>query len=256
MAQSGLITKGVVYLVLGTIVILQAINIQPGNTSADKTGVLQSLYHSFAGKWLLPLLIVGLCCYVLWRVIQAIQLGENFSENWKKVVRYFFSALVYGLFAYSAIQMVVAGKEKNGDSQQELAAELMSKPFGEWLLGIAALALAGVGIYQVWYGLSKKYRKHVDRMNLHSRKASILLSAGMIGYPARGIVWLLIAYLLLRAAITGSSEKAGDTDKALHWAQGEFGIVVLVAIAVGLIAYGIFNFIRAAYENLEPDSSR
>lgn len=88
-------------------------------------------------------------------------------------------------------------------------------------------------------------------MALHTAKGKILLTAGTIGYPARGIVWLIIAYLLLKASLSKSSSKAGDTEKAFDFVASEWGSPILALIATGLVAYGLFNFVRARYEQFE-----
>ena len=125
----------------------------------------------------------------------------------------------------------------------------LNHSFGQLVIGLAALVLAGVGIYQIYYGLSEKYRKHVQQLNLHSSRSSLLLRAGKAGYISRGIVWLIIAYLLLRAALHNNSSEAGDTGKAFEFIESSaFGSYLLGALGVGLIAYGVFNFIRARYE--------
>ena len=148
--------------------------------------------------------------------------------------------------------MLFSSGKNNGDNQQQFASELLSKPGGEWLLGITALIIAGTGFYQVYYGLSEKYKKHVQKLNLHGKASSLLLTSGKVGYVARGIVWLVIAFLTLKAAIHASSAEAGDTGKAFSFLENSpFGSYILAALGVGLMAYGLFNFIRVRYEELE-----
>ena len=132
---------------------------------------------------------------------------------------------------------------------QTAASELMNKPFGQWLVGLLGLALVITGVYQVYYGLSGKYKKHVQEMDLHSAASKTLLLAGKIGYVSRGIVWLMIAWLLFRAAFESDSSEAGDTGKAFHFLEtASFGSYMLAALGIGLVCYGGFNFIRARFE--------
>jgi hypothetical protein len=57
---------------------------------------------------------------------------------------------------------------------------------------------------------------------------------------------------MMRAALTASSSKAGDTDKAFQLVEhSPAGTYLLATIAIGLAAYGFFNFIRARYETLQ-----
>jgi hypothetical protein len=128
----------------------------------------------------------------------------------------------------------------------------MEASYGQYLLGAAALVLAGIGIYQIYYALSEKYKKHVQQLNLHTKAASILLGAGKAGYISRGLVWIILAFLLGRAALHANASEAGNTAKAFHFVESSTqGSLLLGALGLGLIAYGIFNFIRARYERFE-----
>lgn len=125
----------------------------------------------------------------------------------------------------------------------------MSTPFGPVLVGACALLLAIIGGYQVYYGLSEKYRKHVQKLSLQSNHSSLLLLSGKAGYISRGVVWLVIAFLFLRAAIFTSSSEAGNTGKAFQFIEtSPFGSPLLAVLGIGLSAYGVFNFVRARYE--------
>ncbi|MGI8600442.1 MAG: DUF1206 domain-containing protein [Chitinophagaceae bacterium] len=248
LARIGLVTKGIVYLAIGALAFMAAFRIggQKEN-EADRTGALE-LFEKTGGIWLLGLIAAGLICYALWRVIQAAS-GRGNSNSYKKRLRYFLSGLGYASIAITAIRIILKQRKDDGDQNQQYAAELLSQPMGEWLVGIGALIFAAIGIYQVYYALSKKYKKHVDTLNLHSNTAFVLLRMGKIGYLARGIVWLILAFLLTRAAIYKNSYEAGGTGKAFEFVQDGFmGNYLLAAIGLGVAAYGIFAFTRARYE--------
>jgi hypothetical protein len=69
---------------------------------------------------------------------------------------------------------------------------------------------------------------------------------------ARGLVWLIIAFLLLKAALHADSAEAGDSGKAFLFIENtHYGSYLLGMIGIGLIAYGVFNFIRARYESFQ-----
>ena len=252
-AQAGLISKGVVYCLLGALAFMSAFEIGgQSDEDASKKGVFD-LIEGVGGKLLLGILALGLFCYTAWRLIQAAREGRKTKDATKKsgkVIRYLFSAIVYCLLAvYAAKRFFGNGDKGGGDSTQSTVSELMSKPFGDWLVGLLGLALAITGIYQIYYGLSGKYRKHVQDLSLHSTASRNLLRAGKIGYVARGIVWLMLSWLLFRAAFQSDSGEAGDTGKAFHFLEtASFGSYLLGALGIGLICYGLFNFIRARFE--------
>jgi hypothetical protein len=56
---------------------------------------------------------------------------------------------------------------------------------------------------------------------------------------------------MFRSAIHHNSNKAVDTSEALQFLQNTYGNVLLAVLGLGLLMYGIFNFIRARYEDFD-----
>lgn len=254
-AKAGFVAKGIVYSLLGLITLMAAFNINGKSTGdTDKNGVFNFLYSQPGGRVLLGLFAIGLICYCIWRLIQVFKGSSGISSDDKKKeyakrVRYLFSALAYGSIAFQVVRKLFISASAGGnDSKESMARELLTKPFGQVLACIGALILLSVGIYQLYYGYSEKYKKHVDKaVNEKSRKA--MMTAGKIGYMARGLVWLLLAWLFLKAAWEANASNAGNTSKAFQFLQElSYGAYMLAAIAFGLICYGTFNFVRVRYE--------
>lgn len=251
-AQAGLTAKGVVYVLLGILAFMAAFELGgKGNGDATQSGTLQLVQDLPAGKFLLFAVAAGLFCYSIWRGIEVFR-ADNDKKGWTKRLRYLFSGLTYLAFAVSAVRLAGGNKSGGGDQNQNMVAELMSKPFGQLLVGLAGLILAGVGVYQIYYGVSEKYKKHAQNLSLQSSQSSLLLRSGKVGYISRGIVWLVISFLFLRAAYFSVASEAGDTSKAFRFIEtSPFGSPLLGMLGLGLIAYGVFNFIRARYERFE-----
>lgn len=252
-ARIGLIAKGVVYIILGALAFMAAFEIGgQSNTDTNKTAVFHSVKDFPGGIFILILLTAGLVCYSIWRWIQTFSATNDMGIKWTKRVRYFISGIVYLTLAGTAIQMIFWQEERSGDENQYWVSEILRHSFGQWLIGLGAFILAAVGIYQVYYGLSEKYKKHVQQLNLYSTGSSLLLRSGKIGYIARGIVWFIIAYFFLLAALHNNSNEAGDTGKVFGFIENSsFGSYLLGALGIGLVAYGFFNFIRARYETFK-----
>lgn len=251
-ARAGLIAKGIVYTLLGTLAFMAAFEIGgQSDGKANKQGVFE-LVRDEGGKIVLAILVIGLFCYSIWRIVQTFAGSQENSSQSKatlKKIRYLFSGLAYGSVAILAAGMLFSDKNKSGGSSNSRLAEVLDKPWGQWAVGLLALVLAGIGIYQVYYGLTEKYRKHVSSLNLHSNASRLLLRSGKIGYVARGVVWIIISWLLMKAALHTNSNEAGDTGKAFQFLEnGSYGSFLLGLLGLGLMCYGIFNFIRSRYE--------
>lgn len=254
MARFGLTAKGVVYCLVGILAFMAAFELGgKSEEGSDKTGVFQFILEQSYGRILLAIVAFGLLCYTVWRFLQAIKDTENKGDKPKGIgirIRYAFSGLVYGALAYYAANLVLGnGGGSGGDSRETLSRELLQQPFGQWLVGIVAVGTALAGIHQIYLALSDKYKKHVQSAGLKHEAETMMIRAGKIGYIARGIVWLIIAYMFLKAALSSNPNKAGGSGSAFEFLENSsYGSYLLGAVAIGLIFYGVFMFMRAKYQ--------
>lgn len=163
-ARIGLTAKGFIYCLIGTLAFMSAFEIGgKTNESTGKSSIFNTLQHLPAGKPILILLTAGLLCYTFWRAVQFFKDTENKGSDvkgWGKRARYLFSCIAYLSFAVVAIKTLVNGNQnKGGSGNQEMVSTLMNKPFGQQLVFITAGIIASIGIYQIFYGLSKKIQK-------------------------------------------------------------------------------------------------
>ena len=252
-ARVGLTAKGVVYCLVGIIAFMAAFEIGGKSAkSADRSSVFQFILEQPFGKWLLGLVAIGLACYAIWRFIEAIQDTKGVGSDAKgiaKRVRYAFSGVIYAGLAFLAAKLVLGnGGGSGGDSRQTLASELLKQPFGQWLAGIVAVGILIAGFYQIYYGFSEKYKKEIQSTGLKSDAENKMIRAGKVGYIARGVVWLVIGYMFLQAAIQSNAQQAGGSSKAFAFLEDStYGSIILGAVALGLICYGVFMFMRAKF---------
>lgn len=251
-ARIGLIAKGFVYCLIGLLAFMAAFELGgQNNNSTTKQGVFSFIEDQPGGNIIEIAVAIGLLCYSVWRIMQTFlpKKNENKGSKIGNRIRYFFSGLVYLSLSIYAWGRVLKKGGEEGSSSQHWVSLLLDKPYGQWGLGLVALGMAGIGIYQIYYGLSQKYKKHITGMQDDSNTSAILEKAGAIGYTARGLVWLMIAWLFLKAALNANSSEAGDTGKAFQFLENtSYGSFLMGAVGFGLICYGVFNFIRARFE--------
>ena len=254
LAITGLVSKGLVYCLLGILAFMAAFEINgQKDDKADKEGVFEFVQERTGGNLILALIAIGLFCYSAWRFMEAIRNHNGKKKSIGKRLRYLFSGLIYLSLAAFAVKMLSGKKNKQGSNDtQDMVAELLDKPFGQWLVVITALSIAAVGFYQAYYGIAEKYKKHLGGLGSGAGSGKLLLRSGKIGYVSRALVWLLIAFLLLKAAVHSNSKEAGNSGNAFQFLENSpFGSYLLGLLAVGLICYGVFNFIRARYDRFE-----
>ena len=254
-AKFGLAAKGLVYCLVGILAFMAAFELGGSSTQeADRGGVFKLILEQPFGRWLLGIVAVGLACYTLWRFIQGFQDTESEGTDAKgiaKRARYIFSGLVYGALAYAAASLALGNGSGGGggDTRQTLVQELLQQPFGQWLVGILAVGTMLIGLYQIYYGWSEKYQKKVQSGGLKNDIERTMIRAGKIGYVARGVVWLIIGYMFLQAALEANPQEAGGSAKAFQFLESSaYGSFLLGAVAIGLVCYGVFMFMRAKYQ--------
>jgi hypothetical protein len=85
-------------------------------------------------------------------------------------------------------------------------------------------------------------------MNAQLRNAAVFM--GRFGYAALGVVFAIIGFFLIVAALQLNPAKAKGLDSALTELLHPFGPVLLGVVALGLIAYSVFSFVEACYRRV------
>ncbi|QHJ08094.1 DUF1206 domain-containing protein [Hymenobacter busanensis] len=252
LARFGFAAKGIVYLLLGILAVLAATGSRGGRT-ADKQQVLQTIQNMPLGRWLLGLVALGLAGYVVWRLTQAFRDTENKGHDAKGLAQrasFAFSGLIYAGLAYyagkAAFENTAAGAGSGGNTRQSVVATLLEQPYGQWLVGAAALGVIGAGLYQIYRAYSGSFAKHVNSSQLPASQQRLVHRMGQVGYTARGVVWGILGYFLLQAARHANPNEAQDTEAAFDW-LGAMGPGVLLVVALGFVCYGLYMLVRAKY---------
>jgi hypothetical protein len=244
-ARAGIFAKGVVYILIGGLTAMAAIN--AGGQTSGKNGAFLFVLGQPFGKVMLGLIALGLTGYVVWRFIQAVKDPED-QAVWRRI-GFASGGVFYGLVAFSAVQMILQGGGNSSSGQQEhLLSLLLGSTAGQIAVGAIALAFFGRALWQLYRALSGKFKDNLSHMDINDNARKVLLNFGMIGYISRGIVLGVIGYLFLMAAILRSSEQAGGTKEAFQVLQSSVaGPTLLALISFGLLAYGVFMIAKANY---------
>jgi hypothetical protein len=146
--------------------------------------------------------------------------------------------------AYKAVRILFSG-DSGDSSTQERADTVLDLPGGQWVLAFAALVLAVAGANQ----LRKAYQcSFLARLEAPAQ-APVVKWLGRIGYAARGVIFLAVAWLIARAAIDEQSTEAGGMEQVLDLLSGP----LLYAVAAGLMLFGMFSIVEARYRRIhEP----
>lgn len=247
-ARLGYAARGVVYVAVGA---LAGIAAWYGTRPEGPKGALKSLDGGALGTVLIGAIAIGLLSFAVWRWMQAVLDRDGHGTDARGlIVR--FGLLVSG-FGYAALGLFAGGfllglGGDGGSASQRAAGWLLSQPFGRVFLGLAAAWIAGVGLAHIWKAYKKTYLDHFDMDERVERFASPVCRFGL---AMRGIVFLIIAGLLVAAAIRGRSGHSGGLSEALMGIQDQlYGPWLLAFFAVGLTAFGLYSLIEVAWRRV------
>ncbi len=253
LARFGFAAKGTVYILIGALATMAAFGIS-GGENAGRTKVFEIVYEQPFGRVLLALLALGMFSYMVWRLVEAVKNPDGIKDDAKGKLQRIglaFGGLLYGGAAVYAMKMVIEGGSSGGggNTRELLISKALNLPAGQWLVGIGALVVVGMGLYQLYAAFKAKFMKGIKTAKLNHKEEKIYKRAGYSGFTARGIVFLIIGYFCLKAAIDYNPDPAKGTEQALSFLEsGAYGSIVLGAVALGLVAYGVFMFVKAKYK--------
>ena len=251
LARLGMFCAGVLWIVVGVLAIQVALS--TGGETTDRTGALHQLAQESWGAILLVVIAIGFAGYALWRFLAG-ALGrklETYEElSWPKRLWYFARGLFYAFLCYTTVSILVNASSGSSNEKQQTEA-VFDLPGGRWIVGAIGLGLAGWGLGSLYRAVSRNFKDdlHTERMSEAAKRWTTVV--GVIGYLARATVFLIAGWFIAKAAWEYDPDEAVGLDGALQkLAQQEYGPLLLGIVAAGLIAYGLFYFVRAAYREV------
>ena len=109
---------------------------------------------------------------------------------------------------------------------------------------LIGLVIVAIGVGYVVRGARKRFARDIQTPPGPAGDATITL--GVVGYIAKGIALGVVGVLFVVAGATYDPAKASGLEGAfLALRQLPFGVVILVVVGAGLIAYGVYYCVRA-----------
>lgn len=253
LARWGLVSKGSLYLIVG--LIAAHVSVGGGERIQDRGGALSELTDHWLGKLLVVVLAIGLAGYAAWRFVEGVlgrPLEGGKKEPWYKRVGYFARSLWYlGLLAI-ALSALYGANESGGSKEEDRAtARVLELPGGRLIVAAIGLAILGAAGFNFWRAITRSFRKNLKLRKLSEAEDKAFTVIGVIGHLARGVVFGLIGFFLVRAAWQYDPKEAVGLDGALaEVLQQDYGDTLLAIVAAGLIAFGIYCFVEARYREV------
>ena len=254
LARAGYTAKGVVYSIIGVLAVQTAIG--AGGQTSGSEGAIRTLADEPYGRIMLGLMAFGLLGYVVWRFAQALFDAEDNGTDGKAIVKRLFygvSGLAYASLAFLAGRLAFGmGSSSSGGSKQAWTAELLSQPFGQWLVGSVGVIIIALAVRHFYKAYTADFMNSYNIHEMSHKKRRLAKRVGQWGLSARGVVFSLIGIFFLQAAWQSDPSEAKGLDAALETLAGQpYGPWLLGIVAAGLVAYGVYCFSKAKYRHFE-----
>eukprot|EP00456_Euglypha_rotunda_P017277 TRINITY_DN15919_c0_g1_i12.p1 TRINITY_DN15919_c0_g1~~TRINITY_DN15919_c0_g1_i12.p1 ORF type:complete len:271 (-),score=34.99 TRINITY_DN15919_c0_g1_i12:454-1266(-) len=255
LARIGFAARGLVYMLIGWFALDVALH---GGKTTDNQGALGTLANAPLGHISLAVCALGFAGYAVWRLTEAITDPENRGRTLKGK----FERLGYGLSGISHIMLATAAgrlalaqtaKQEGSpgdESAQGWSAWLLAQPGGVFLLVLIGMLLFAVAAAQALKACNARF----DDLGGDMPAPAYVRWVGRLGYAARAVVFSLIGWFIISAALNHNPNRAGGLGEALAQlrAQDE-GTVILSVVAFGLALFGLFSLIEARYRRMKVE---
>lgn len=257
LAQVGLVARGALYCLVGVLAVQVAVG-GGGGEQASQTGALRTIAQEPFGTVMVALVGLGLLAYATWRFSQFFTEKDAEDSDVKNAVMrtsYVVRSVIYVGLAYVAFRIAFgSGGGGGSSSQQTLTATLMRDlPAGVFIVGLLGVIVVGVGCYQAYNAFGDD--DFMDELRQHAMSPGVrrwTKRIGTAGHIARAIVYILIGVFIVVAAVQFDPQEARGLDGALQTlARQPYGPWLLLAVAVGLVLYGVYTLIHARYVKLD-----
>ncbi len=243
-ARAGFAVSGLLHLLIGVIALQLAVG--GGSGEADVSGAVASLASQPVGPVLLWACFAACAVLALWQLGNAVLGYRNQSDNkLTKRLSAAGQAVVFAGLAATIVSFVMGNGQSSRESSTDGTAALMKAPFGVFLLVAVGAAIAITGVVFAVRGFRKTFTKDLQ-LSSGQTVRKVQRGVGVVGYIAKGIALFLVGLLVVIAAVRAQPEQSTGLDGSLKALKEQpYGPYLLAAVAVGLIAYGVFLMVKA-----------
>ncbi len=254
-ARVGYGARGLVYLSVGVLTLLASVDLI-GN-AVGTSGAIRWLAQQPLGRLWMMLLGMGLCAFVMWRVLQAVFDADHEGVSREGILKRMsqgFSGMAYAVLAFTAFRFLADRPDPSPGADviqsRERAETLLALPFGPWLLAGAGAALGVIGVMTVARAWREDFTEYLACSAQTCRRVAPMARAG---YIARGLAYLPLAALIVMAGLRSRASGVTSFAEALEAVERQpGGSLILALTAAGFIAFGAFSFVEARFRRIRP----
>lgn len=246
LARFGLVGKGVLHVVVGLLALEMALN-GASSQEASASGAAAWIADRPFGTVALWVVAASLLALAVWRAGTALHGDPVEDDDTAHRVAWGVKAVLYLGFALTFAAAARSGGSSGSSGQsrtQSSTSTVFDWPMGRWLVVAAGLAVIAYGGYLILHHAVQA--SFADRLTCPEGSAVVRL--GRVGYGLRSLAYAVVGGLLVSAGLSGEEERAEGLSGALQrTAESGWGRALLLAIAIGFLAYGAYCVAEAKY---------
>jgi hypothetical protein len=250
--RAGYVAKAVLYLGIGIAAAFVALGWS--EQARGSHGAMYAIAALPMGRVLMGVLVVGLVSYAVLSLVAAVRDPERNGGGVSGLAVRTADAITgiaYAGLAAAAVRLLAEPSYRAAPVAELWATRVMTLPAGAFAVGLAGLGLVGSGLALFAKAGSPALGSRLDRRGLSARARRWVIRLGRAGAVARGLVFCVCGAFLLAAAIQRDPTKVRDVGEALTaLGRRSYGPAALAVLAVGFLAYGVFQLAKARYRRL------
>ncbi len=238
----GLVTYGIVHLLIAFIAIKIAWTGAKGNDSQD--AALAALAETAFGEALLWLTALGLAALALWQVFETIwrrNPAEGILSKTFGRLGSTFSAVAYLTLCISAARVAMAGRAAREGRRPTSTTSATEEVLLRILITVIGAVFVVLAVRSIYRGLRRRFGD-----DLKESVNPKILVLGQVGYIGKGITLGIVGALMIVTAIDGKTGPPGIEAVLRLLNLSPAGGVLLVLKALGLALFGVYCFAWAA----------
>ena len=150
-----------------------------------------------------------------------------------------------------AVEILLGAGDGGASNAKQTTAGIFGRPHGTLIVGIAGAVMIGVGLYQGYRGITKKFLEDSKTAEMSLRTKELISFLGTVGHLARMIVFGLVGIFLIKAAVDFNARAAVGLDGALaKIVHRPYGPLALGIVNAGLIAFALYSLSDACYRKI------
>ena len=135
--------------------------------------------------------------------------------------------------------------------QKTLTGIILALPLGAVLVFLIGLSVIGAGLNECYRGITGKFQEDFRLRESEGGRRRIVTMLGALSFTSRAVIFGLIGYFFIMAAIESNPNTAMGIDGALlTLGQSYYGKILLFIAATGLICHGILSLYEARYRRI------